>query len=345
MFENPHRRYNPLTRQWVLVSPHRADRPWLGQSEKTPAENIPPYDPDCYLCPGNPRAGGIRNPAYAGPYVFDNDFPALLPPGKENPQSAHPLLAAEGESGACRVVCFSERHDLTLPLLQQKAVEAVVGVWAAETADLAARKDIGYVQIFENKGLMMGCSNPHPHCQIWATKHIPNEPAVELSSQEEYFQRCGRTLLGDYLAEETRLGERIVEAGEHFTALVPFWAVWPFEILVIAHRPLAHLADLTGEESASLADILHKVTVRYDNLFEISFPYSMGLHPAPADGRPHPEWVLHAHYFPPLLRSATVRKFMVGFEMLAMPQRDLTPETAAERLRSLPAIHYRGDVS
>jgi UDPglucose--hexose-1-phosphate uridylyltransferase len=341
MYTLPHRRRNPLTGDWVLVSPHRALRPWLGQVEKTPPDGLPPHDPDCYLCPGNARAGGVRNPDYTGTFVFDNDFSALLPDAEPPAAETHPLFAADPEPGICRVVCFSPRHDLTLPELPSGGMEAAIETWKAQSADLAGRAGIHYVQVFENKGPMMGCSNPHPHSQIWATGHIPNEPAKEQLSQGEYFARNRRALLTDYLAEEKRRGERMIAEGSHFSALVPFWAVWPFEILVVAHRPSAYLTDLTPEEITSLADVLRQVTTRYDNLFEISFPYSMGFHPAPADGKPHPEWVLHAHFYPPLLRSAAVRKFMVGFEMLAMPQRDVTPEAAAERLRSLPGIHYR----
>jgi UDPglucose--hexose-1-phosphate uridylyltransferase len=341
-FAAPHRRRNPLTGDWVLVSPQRTQRPWLGQVEKNEPDSLPAHDPGCYLCPGNARAGGARNPAYAGTYVFDNDFPALL--GESAPPAAdpHPLFSLESESGVCRVVCFSPRHDLTLPELPSGGVEAVMETWRAESVQLSARSNIGYIQIFENKGAMMGCSNPHPHSQIWATAGIPNEPAQELASQSDYSARTGRTLLGDYLAEEHRRGERVLVPGAHFTALIPFWAVWPFEVLVVAHRPCANLADLRPEEMDSLAAVFREVTTRYDNLFGVSFPYSMGFHPAPNDGRSHPEWVLHAHFYPPLLRSATVRKFMVGYELMAMPQRDLTPEQAAERLRAVPAAHYRG---
>ena len=342
LLDSPHRRFNPLTRDWVLVSPQRARRPWLGQVEKTPLERLPQYDPTCYLCPGNARAGGLTNPPYTGTFVFDNDFAALLPdPVEQNLAPSHPLLAYRPERGLCRVVCFSPRHDLTLPELEHSAVEDVLEAWRRESADLGARDFIRYAQVFENKGAVMGCSNPHPHSQIWAQSQLPNEIAKELDSQSAYFADHNRPLLLDYLAEERRLKERLVFQNQSFTALVPFWAVWPFEILLVAHRPSAHLEELTPPEMSDLAEALKQVTTRYDNLFEISFPYSMGFHQAPADGQSHPEWVLHAHFYPPLLRSATVRKFMVGYEMLAMPQRDITPEIAAERLQGLPDLHYK----
>jgi UDPglucose--hexose-1-phosphate uridylyltransferase len=342
MIDSPHRRFNPLTRDWVLVSPHRARRPWLGQVEKTPLEALPQYDPACYLCPGNERAGGVINPQYTGPFVFDNDFAALLPQAAQaQPAPSHPLLAFSPERGLCRVVCFSPRHDLTLPELDNSAIEDVLEAWRRESADLCAKDFIRYAQVFENKGAVMGCSNPHPHSQIWAQSQLPNEIAKELDSQTAYFAEHRRPLLGDYLAEEGRRVERIIFQNASFTALVPFWAVWPFEILLVAHRPAAHLAELTPAEMSDLAEALKQVTTRYDNLFEISFPYSMGFHQAPSDGLSHPEWVLHAHFYPPLLRSATVRKFMVGYEMLAMPQRDITPENAAERLQGLPDLHYK----
>lgn len=343
MLNQPHRRLNPLTRDWVLVSPHRTRRPWLGQVEKPPVEDLPAYDPTCYLCPGNERAGGARNPEYTSTFVFDNDFAALLP-STSNPQSPifpSPLFTAEAEFGICRVVCFSPRHDLSLPELSQHEVEAVVNTWIEQTRDLGARDFVGYVQVFENKGAMMGASNPHPHSQIWASHHVPNEPAKELVSQTDYLREYRSCLLCDYLEAEMKSDERLVVRNADFTALVPFWAVWPFEILLLPNRHVAALTDLTLAEAGSLADLLRRVTTRYDNLFETSFPYSMGFHPAPTDGRPHPEWHLHAHYYPPLLRSATVRKFMVGYEMLAMPQRDLTAESAAGRLRALSERHYR----
>jgi len=342
MFESPHRRFNPLTGEWVLVSPHRAKRPWLGQVEKSQPEHLPEYDPSCYLCPGNERAGGVMNPDYSGTFTFDNDFASLLPNTVSGAGgSTASLLVAVPERGTCRVVCFSPRHDLTLPELDLTSIENVIGTWSKETADIGAKDFIHYVQVFENKGAMMGCSNPHPHSQIWATEHIPNEPAKELDRLREYFNIHGRALLADYLADEHKQKERLIAVNDHFTALIPFWAIWPFETLIIAHRQSEYLSDLSPDEVRSLADIFKQVTIRYDNLFEISFPYSMGFHQAPFDGEAHPEWTLHAHFYPPLLRSATVRKFMVGFEMLAMPQRDITPETAAARLRDVSPVHYK----
>jgi UDPglucose--hexose-1-phosphate uridylyltransferase len=343
----PHRRYNPLTREWLLVSPHRAKRPWLGQVEKVAEERLPAYDPTCYLCPGNERVGGVRNPAYTGTYVFDNDFMAVLPPeqmGDDDSGSSLPrseLFRAEPVTGVCRVVNFSPRHDLSLPLMALPQIEAVLRTWAEQTQALGSQPDIGYVQVFENKGSAMGASNPHPHSQLWATSEEPTEVAKELTSQRDYFERHGRPLVLDVVAAERAAEQRVVASNDHFTAVVPFWAVWPFEILLMAHRPVAYLYDLGDDEVTALAEILKQVLIRYDNLFEVSFPYSMGWHQAPTDGQPHPEWVLHAHFYPPLLRSATVRKFMVGYEMLAMPQRDLTAETAAARLRAVPDVHYR----
>ncbi len=342
MFDSPHRRFNPLTGEWVLVSPHRARRPWLGQTEPVPPQALPSYDPNCYLCPGNRRAGGAVNPEYTGTFVFDNDFAALLPDSPPvSVEDDHPLFVVRPEQGMCRVVCFSPRHDLTLPELELSQVEAVLETWRRETIDLARRSCIRYVQVFENKGEMMGCSNPHPHSQIWAQSQIPNEIAREHATQIAYFQQQGRPMLLEYVREEHRRKERLIVVNDHFSALIPFWAIWPFEVLIVAHRPMASLADLTSSEVTALADLFKQVTIRYDNLFEISFPYSMGFHQAPFDGLPHPEWVLHVHFYPPLLRSATVRKFMVGYEMLAMPQRDITPEWAAERLRGLPSVHYK----
>lgn len=338
--EHPHRRFNPLTGEWVLVSPHRTKRPWQGQVEKTARPASLLHDPQCYLCPGNPRAGGHQNPAYTDTFVFDNDFAALLPASSRESLEASPLLRAQGETGICRVICFSPRHDLTLARLGQPALERVVDTWIEQTLELGARPDIGYVQLFENRGEMMGASNPHPHGQIWASSTLPNEITKELATQTEWFAAHNRTLLGDYLAMELEREQRIVCQNEHFVTLVPFWAVWPFETMVLPRRPMARLPEMTGPERAALSDILQQTVTRYDNLFEVSFPYSMGFHQAPTDGAAHPECHFHAHFYPPLLRSATVRKFMVGYELLGTPQRDITAEAAAARLRDLPDVHF-----
>ncbi|HYO51153.1 MAG TPA: UDP-glucose--hexose-1-phosphate uridylyltransferase [Chloroflexia bacterium] len=341
MFTLPHRRYNPLTREWVLVSPHRNQRPWQGQVEQPAPDIRPAYDPTCYLCPGNPRAGGMTNPHYESTFVFTNDFAALLPDTPEASYDTGGIMVAESESGTCRVVCFSPRHDLTLAEIDPDSLCAVVDTWVAQYEELAVQPSINYVQIFENRGAMMGASNPHPHGQIWATEHLPLHVAREQEAQLDYYTAHNRTLLSDYLALELEDGARIVCENHHFVALVPFWAVWPFETLIISRRPVGTLPDLNQAERTALADILKRLTTRYDNLFKVSFPYSMGFHQRPTDGQEHPEWHLHAHFYPPLLRSATVRKFMVGYELLAEPQRDITPETAAECLRELPEIHYK----
>ena len=338
--ENPHRRRNALTGEWVLVSPHRTKRPWQGQVDRPAQDVLPSYDPGCYLCPRNERAGGARNPGYQTTYVFDNDFPALLGGIPDGAADERGLLQARSEPGLCRVVCFSPRHDLTLARMDAGSIRSVVDVWVEQDAEISARPEIGYVQIFENRGAMMGCSNAHPHGQIWSTAAVPQEPAKEARAQLERFNQAGIPLLADYLALELREGERVVCENESFVAVVPFWAVWPFETLVLPRRRFARWGDMTDGERDGLAQMLRSVTVRYDNLFETSFPYSMGFHPAPADGEPHPEWIFHAHFYPPLLRSAEVRKFMVGFEMLGTPQRDITPEQAAKRLRELPETHY-----
>lgn len=338
---SPHRRFNPLTNDWVLVSPQRTQRPWLGEVEKAPQENLPRYDPECYLCPENERAGGAKNPHYTLTFVFDNDFAALVPDAPDFAPDISPLLRAEATPGKCRVVCFHPRHDLTLPLMSIPEIETVIQTWTEETTALGALDYVNYVEVFENKGAAMGASNPHPHSQIWASRHIPNEPHKEFFAEEKYALEMNSCLLCDYLRVEQERGERIVLANEHFTVVVPYWAIWPFETLLLSNHHLGALADLNAAQVTALADILKKLTTRYDNLFEISFPYSMGFHQTPTDGNAYPSHHLHAHYYPPLLRSATVRKFMVGYELLAMPQRDLTPESAAERLRGLSEEHYK----
>jgi len=345
--DRPHRRFNPLTGEWVLVSPQRATRPWQGQVERPALAARPAYDPSCYLCPGNPRASGERNPAYASTHVFVNDFSALLPRGEvplTEPQTsgqdlASTLLRAEDVSGLCRVMCFSPRHDLTLADLNEEEIRRVIDAWASQTAELGER--YRWIQIFENKGEVMGCSNPHPHCQIWATDVLPNEAYKEDKQQASYFEKRGSPLLVDYANLESRLAERVVVETERWLAVVPFWAVWPFETLVLPRRHVARLPDLTDEERTDLAVLTKRLLAKYDNLFDVSFPFSMGWHgaPYPVDSTVAPvdpdHWQLHAHYYPPLLRSATVKKFMVGYEMLGEAQRDLTAEQAAERLRDI----------
>lgn len=331
--QQPHRRYNPLAREWVLVSPQRTQRPWQGQVERVPPATQPEYDPGCYLCPGNSRAGSARNPEYDSTFVFDNDFAALTPDTPAERQGQDTLLVAEGEPGVCRVVCFSSKHNLTLAAMLVPDIVKVVNVWADQCEELGRLPFVNYVQIFENRGEMMGASNPHPHCQIWSTSSIPNEVAHEQYSLAKYSQEKDSCLLCDYLAAERAAGERIVVENDWFTVVVPFWAIWPFETLLLANQHAAGI-DLLGEPAREgLADIIKRLTATYDNVFQVPFPYTMGFHQRPTDGGAHPEWHLHAHYLPPLLRSATVRKFMTGFELLAMPQRDITPETAAARLR------------
>jgi UDPglucose--hexose-1-phosphate uridylyltransferase len=337
LYHEPHRRFNPLTRDWVLVSPHRTQRPWQGQLEAAASVPALAYDPNCYLCPGNERAGGVRNPKYEKIFVFTNDFAALKPdvqPARED-GSGRGLLLSESEAGVCKVVCFSPRHDLTLARMTVPEIINVVDVWAEQYSEIGSLPHINYVQIFENRGEIMGCSNLHPHGQIWANQTIPNEPRKEQESQKAYFEKNRTCLLCDYLQVETQAGIRLVVENDHFAAVVPFWAVWPFEVLLLSKKHAGDLGSCDPAVRSGLAEILKQLTARYDNLFETLFPYSMGFHQSPTDGEAHPEWHLHAHFYPPLLRSATVRKFMVGYEMLAGPQRDITPEAAAATLRNL----------
>jgi len=340
--KSPHRRYNPLLDEWVLCSPHRLERPWQGQVDDAAPEVRLEYDPECYLCPGNTRASGKTNPAYESTFAFDNDFSALLPEAGLAAEGNDELLVAEPARGRCRVICFSPRHDLTLAEMRPASIRPVVDIWAEETQTLGRDPAVGYIQVFENKGAMMGCSNPHPHCQVWATGHVPLLPGRKLATQRAWSERHRSDLLGAYLERELAAGERLVCRNDHWVALVPWWAVWPFEVMLVPVRRVPDLPSLSAEERDALADILHRVTVRYENLFRTSFPYSMGFHGRPTDGDEHPYWRLHCVFFPPLLRSATVRKFLVGFELTAEPQRDLTAEDAAARLRGTSETHYRG---
>jgi UDPglucose--hexose-1-phosphate uridylyltransferase len=340
--EHPHRRYNPLNDSWVLVSPHRSKRPWQGQVERLPDDVRPAHDPACYLCAGNTRANGATNPDYTDVFVFDNDFAALLADSPDAVLSEGDLFRAKTERGVARVVCFSPDHSLTIPEMPVAAIRRVVDAWADEYAHLGAREGIEYVQIFENKGAIMGCSNPHPHGQIWAQSTVPDEPMKKQTAQLRYFKQHANTLLSDYIEAELDKKERILFENDHFVGLVPFWAVWPFETMLVPKRAVARITDLTDTERDAFADAYRQLTIRYDNVFDTSFPYSAGIHQAPTDGLPHPEWHLHMAFYPPLLRSATVKKFMVGYEMLANPQRDITPEKAAEVLRSVPSEHYKG---
>ncbi|KAL5481953.1 hypothetical protein EMCRGX_G022229 [Ephydatia muelleri] len=339
-----HTRYNPLKGEWVLVSPHRIKRPWKGQVEKVQEEVIPERDPSNPLCPGSKRSNGQVNPEYTGTFVFDNDFPALLEEGPEPAKTDHPLLQIEPAHGTCRVMCFHPRSDLVLPLMSGEEVRKIIDEWANQVTELGKR--YLWVQVFENKGNVMGCSNPHPHCQVWASSFLPNEPKKSNEGQLEYFKKHGRPLLLDYLQLELDKKERLVEENEHWVVVVPFWALWPYETLLLPRRHVLRLPDLTDKERDSLADIMKRLVTKYDNLFECSFPYSMGWHGAPTGGAyeeegGHPWWQLHALYYPPLLRSASVKKFMVGYEMLAQGQRDTTPEQAAAKLRELSELHYK----
>lgn len=336
---HPHRRLDLLSGEWVLVSPHRTQRPWQGQRESTGGEHRPAYEPNCYLCPGNTRAGNAKNPDYSGPFVFQNDFAALLSDVPDTTPDLAGLFRAEAVRGECRVICFSPRHDVTLPEMGVAEIRTVVDVWANQVTELGAK--YRWVQIFENKGAVMGCSNPHPHGQVWAGSFIPRLVAPEIGTQNRYFAQHGRQLLMDYADAEIESAERLIEINDHWLVVVPYWAVWPFELLLLPRRPVKRLPELTDLERNSLAAILKRSLTRYDNLFETSFPYSMGWHGAPTDHENYDGWLLHAHFYPPLLRSATVKKFMVGYEMLAEPQRDLTAEQAAARLRQVSTIHYK----
>ncbi|XP_054710267.1 galactose-1-phosphate uridylyltransferase-like [Uloborus diversus] len=338
--EHQHIRYNPLNDKWILVSPHRAKRPWKGQVEKAFETDIPEHDFKNPLCPGATRANGEVNSFYESTYVFPNDFPALLENVPEPDPSSHPLFQAQAAKGECRVMCFHPKSNVTLPLMKNEEILEVINTWIKEMLEL--RTKYKWIQIFENKGEVMGCSNPHPHCQIWASSFLPDEPRAEDSQQLKYFQKNNQPLLLNYINEEIERKVRIVVMNDHWVALVPYWAVWPFETMLLPRRHVLRLTDLNEEEKSSLAEIMKKLLTKYDNLFETSFPYSMGWHGAPEDKESdYSHWQLHASYYPPLLRSASVKKFMVGYEMLAQAQRDLTAEQAAEKLRLLPDVHYK----
>jgi UDPglucose--hexose-1-phosphate uridylyltransferase len=340
--EDPHRRFNPLINEWVLVSPHRSKRPWQGQNEKIVSDALPQYDPTCYLCPGNVRANGMHNPDFKEAFVFENDFAALKQDEidwKKNSNTT--FFKAQPERGISRVVCFSPNHNETLPEMSVEAIENIIQTWQTEYTTLGNIDYINHVQIFENKGSVMGCSNPHPHGQIWAQSSLPTQVEKTQNNLKAYFVQHQRTLLQDYVQEELQKEERIVIENDHFVALVPFWAIWPFETMIVSKRSVAKITDFTSDEVQHFASILKQLTTKYDNLFETSFPYSSGIHQAPTDGEAHPEWHFHMHFYPPLLRSATVKKFMVGYEMMGESQRDITPEKSAAMLIEQSNIHYK----
>jgi len=339
--EHPHKRLNLLTGEFILVSPHRSKRPWQGQIEETATDSRPAYDPSCYLCPGNQRADGTLNPTYSDSFVFINDFSALLVDTEKASVNEEDLLIAETERGICKVIAFSPRHDLTLPEMETEDIKKVVDLWQKEFVDLSQESWINYIQIFENKGAIMGCSNPHPHGQIWAESSLPVEILKEDRQQQAYFEKHQRSLLSNYLALELKKDERIVIDNEFFVALVPFWAAWPFETMIISKRHVQDISQFTEEEKLDFAKTLKELTVRYDNIFKTSFPYSAGMHQAPVNLGEQKHWHWHMHFYPPLLRSASVKKFMVGYEMLANPQRDITAERAAEMIKQQSTIHYK----
>lgn len=337
---SPHRRFNPLTEEWILVSAHRSKRPWQGQIEKTSEQKIPSYDKNCYLCPGNRRANGERNPSYTGTHVFTNDFQAIVPDTNSSSRNGgQAILKAQAVQGTCRVVCFSPLHNITLTEMSPYEIYSVIDTWNEQLIELG--KEYIWPQIFENKGAIMGCSNPHPHGQIWASNNLPTLVEKENNTQKKYFKDFRSLLLLDYIKTELEEKERIVTINKDWITLVPYWAIWPFETMILPRSPLKRLTEISDSQKNNLSNILKETLVRYDNLFEISFPYSMGLHGAPMDNKDYSHWQFHIHFYPPLLRSASVKKFMVGYEMMAEPQRDLTPEQAAKRLRGLSSMHYK----
>ncbi len=339
--EHPHRRYNPLLDEWILVSPHRSQRPWQGQNETVSEDTRPEHDASCYLCAGNVRANGIQNEDYTDCFVFENDYSALQKEEVSYQNKATELFQLKPERGINKVICFSPKHNLTLPEMEVSAIEKVVKTWQEQYSELGRHDFINYVQIFENKGSIMGCSNPHPHGQIWAQSSLPTQVEKTQKSLEDYYKKHKTSLLKDYVDEELKREERIVIENQHFVVLVPFWAIWPYETLIVSKRHFGNIIAMTKDESTAFAETLKAITVKYDNLFETSFPYSSGIHQAPTDRTAHSEWHFHMHFYPPLLRSASVKKFMVGYEMLGEAQRDLSPEQSAKILRGLPTTHYK----
>ena len=340
--EHAHRRRNSLTDTWVLVSPKRAKRPWRGQDEPASEPELPKHDPNCFLCAGNERENGVPNPPYQNVFSFWNDFPTMI---SEHIEETDPVpsdfFTAKAERGLCRVISFTPRHDRTIPEMAVDDIRKIIDVWCSEYAAMSGIAFVNYVQIFENKGAIMGCSTPHPHGQIWAQGSIPEEPAKKAKTQLAYYKKHRKTLLSDYIAAELTKKERIIFQNEHFVGLVPYWASWPFEAMIIPKRPMPRITNMTSAEKTSFADAYKQLTICYDNLFECSFPYSAGIHQAPTDGKEHPEWHFHKTFCPPLFRSATVKKFMVGYDLFANPQRDITPEMAASMLRRVSKYHYK----
>ncbi len=336
---NPHRRYNILTGEWVLVSPHRTKRPWQGKIEEIVTTTSPKYDPSCYLCPGNKRSSGANNPEYKKPFTFINDFSAMI---EDIPfeQVSNGLLKGESESGICKVVCFSPEHSMTLPLMPVASIVDVISLWQKEYLELGPIEGINHVQIFENKGAIMGCSNPHPHGQIWSQRSIPELVKKKQEKFSDYWNKNNSNLLEDYVNQELEIDERVLFENDHFISLIPYWAVWPYETMILPKKKISYISALNERQKISFAEIIKSTTIKLDNIFSTSFPYSMGIHQAPTDGKEHPEWHMHMTFYPPLLRSATVKKFMVGYEMFANAQRDITAEQAATTIKNLSETHY-----
>ena len=327
-----HKRFNILTGEWVLVSPHRAKRPWQGQNEAVNNEKRPSYDESCYLCPGNTRINGEVNPEYTDVFVFTNDFAALQ---NDSPtfNVNDGLLKAQSETGICKVICFSPDHSKSLADMSASEIQKVVFTWQKEFKELSENPKINYVQIFENKGAVMGCSNPHPHGQIWSQSSLPNEVYKKNTQQLNYYNNKNSSLLGDYLTQELEKNERIIFENDGFVVLVPFWAIWPFEAMIVPKKQQANILEMTEEETLQYGEAIAVLTKAYDQIFNTSFPYSSGIHQAPTDGNANKHWHWHMSFYPPLLRSASVKKFMVGYEMFGTPQRDITPEQAVKMIK------------